>query len=402
MTELLAPAGNIEKLKYVYRYGADAAYIGVGSFSLRAKADNFSREEASLISEIKGNKKLYCALNVYFHNQDIKRLEKEIESFQVYPFDAFIISDIGILPLMKRYFPDTELHLSTQANCTNGEAAKLYRDLGFSRIILGREVGLKEIDEIKSTAPELELEVFVHGAMCLAYSGRCFLSRWMADRSGNDGTCAHSCRWEYRVLEEKERPGEYYPIEEGDGFTTIMSSRDLCMIDHLKELKDVGVDSFKIEGRMKSIYYAAIVTRAYRKALDRLTGKEISGYKGFREELDKVSHREYSTGFYFGKQEIEKPTEISYERQYRFMGIIGEKVGDGEYELIVKNQIVPGEEIEYVGPDVLFLKDSSFILIDPEGKEVSQADHGKEYTLKTAIPIQPGYIVRKANPRGLH
>ena len=218
----------------------------------------------------------------------------------------------------------------------------MYGDMGFSRVVLGREVSLAEIEAIKKAAPHIEIEAFVHGAMCLAYSGRCFLSAWMTGRSGNDGTCAHSCRWDYRVLEEEKRPGEYYPVIENEGFTSILSSKDICMIDYLKEMGDAGVDSLKIEGRMKSIYYTAVVTRAYRKALDRLAGKDIPDYQGYRDELEKVSHREFSTGFYFGREEIEKSTEISYQRQYIFMGSLGKELSPGRFELDIKNKIRRG------------------------------------------------------------
>ena len=273
--ELLSPAGSIEKLYYAYAYGADAAYIGIRNFSLRAKADNFKTDEHLEIKKIKKDKKLYVALNIFFHNSDLYNLEKSIDYISEYPVDAFIISDIGVLPLVKKYFPDTELHLSTQANCINTEAARIYRDMGFTRIIPGRELSLSEISEIKKALPDLEMEVFVHGAMCLAYSGRCFLSKYLADRSANQGDCAHSCRWQYRVLEESERQGEYFPVIEGENFTSVMSSKDICMIDHLEELKSAGVDSLKIEGRMKSIYYTAVVSRAYRKMIDSIGGKKI-------------------------------------------------------------------------------------------------------------------------------
>jgi len=405
--ELLSPAGNVEKLKYAYLYGADAAYIGIRNFSLRQKADNFNHEEHKIIRDIKGDKKLYGALNIYFHEDDLDNLEENLDYIANYPFDAFIISDIGIVRKLREFFPDTELHLSTQANCVNSEAVKMYRDMGFTRVVLGRETSLKEIERIKSNVPDVELECFIHGAMCLAYSGRCFLSSWMAGRSGNQGSCSHSCRWDYQVherepvherelvLEEAKRPGEYYPIYEGDGFTSILSSKDICMIDHLKELQDAGVDSLKIEGRMKSIYYTAVVTRAYRKAVDKLTGKFDGDISGFREELEKVSHREFSTGFYFGKDDIEKPTEKSYLRQFIFMGVIGPSNGESSWELIVKNQIRPGEELEFIGPDVLFFKSSEYRIVDEDGIDVSQADHGKTYSIITEADIQEGYIVRK-------
>jgi len=403
--ELLSPAGNVEKLKYAYQYGADAAYIGLHSFSLRAKADNFGRDEAAEIARIKGNKKLYCALNIYFHNNDLSRLEESLESFGAYPFDAFIISDMGIVRMLQKHFPDRELHLSTQANALNSESVKFYRDLGFSRIILGRETSLKEIEQIRRAVPDVQLETFVHGAMCLAYSGRCFLSSWMCGRSANDGSCAHSCRWHFRplegpantemVLEEEERPGEYYPIYEGEGFTSILSSKDICMIDHLQDLKNAGIDSLKIEGRMKSIYYTAVVTRAYRKMIQSLEGREIPDLAGYREELFKVSHREFSTGFYYGKDEIEQPTEKTYQRQFKFLGSIGREIREGLYELDVKNQILPGGEIEYIGPDHLFSKDSSFTLYGPDEQPLEKADHGKPCLIRPGVPVREGYILRK-------
>ncbi len=405
--ELLSPAGNLEKLKYAWQYGADAAYIGMKGFSLRAKADNFGEEEAAYIRRIKGDKKLYCALNIYFHNQDLKALEQQIEAFQLYPFDGFIISDPGVLPLIRKYFPSTELHLSTQANATNYQAVQFYGDMGFSRVVLGREVSLEEIAQIKARVPHVELEAFVHGAMCLAYSGRCFLSAWMAGRSGNDGSCAHSCRWNYKVkgageeqlprdlyLEEEERPGEYYPIEQGENFTTILSSKDLMMIDYLKEMKQAGVDSIKVEGRMKSIYYTAVVTRAYRKALDLLAGKEVPDFPAYREELFKVSHREFSQGFYFDKKEIEAPTEISYQRQFLFMGAIGVELEKGRFELDVKNKIRKGYPLEYIGPDLLFRKDENYKIYNAAGEEVEEADHGKVYSIVPSVSAAEGFIIR--------
>lgn len=393
--ELLSPAGNLEKLHYVYRYGADAAYIGIKNFSLRAKSDNFHNQEYETVKKIKGDKKLYGALNVFFHNNDLKLLEENLEYLSEYPFDAFIISDIGIVPILKKNFPNIPLHLSTQANCLNYNAASMYYDLGFSRVISARETSLKDLSEIKNRLPQLELEAFIHGAMCLAYSGRCFLSKYMADRSANSGDCAHSCRWKYRVLEEEERPGEYYPIYEGDGYTSILSSKDMCLIDHLKEFKDAGIDSLKIEGRMKSIYYAAIVTRAYRKAIDKLNGNTIDNYDDFVNEIYKVSHREFSTGFFFGKDEIEAPTMKSYLRQYMFLGSILKKVEPGIWELNIKNQIRKSDEIEYIGPSLLYKTDNNFILLNDKMQEVEKTDHGKITYIKTDSDLDEGFILRK-------
>jgi putative protease len=393
--ELLSPAGNIEKLYYAYEYGADAAYIGIKNFSLRAKADNFSADEYEAIRRVKGNKKLYTALNIYFHDSDIETLEKESDYIHKYPLDGFIVSDIGILGFLKKNFPDKEIHLSTQANCVNTEAAKMYHDMGIKRIVLGRELSLKEIEAIKNNVPDLEIEVFAHGAMCLAYSGRCFLSKYLADRSANQGDCAHSCRWQYRVLEESERPGEYFPVVQGENFTSILSSKDLCMIGHLKELKDAGVDSIKIEGRMKSIYYTAVITRAYRKQLDYIEGVSKEDPQPYVDEIFKVSHREFSTGFYYGKDEIEMPTFKSYMSEAQFLGSVEESAGEGIYRLDVKNQILASDSIEYIGPDLLYLKDEGFTLLDEDMQVVPKTDHGKIAYIKTDKKLKKGYIIRK-------
>ena len=418
--ELLSPAGNIEKLQYAYLYGADAAYIGIRSFSLRARADNFHSEEWRRIAEIKGRHKLYGAMNIFFQNDDLRILEEQSEYIARYPFDAFIVSDLGAYNVLRRNFPKTRFHLSTQANCINLEAAKFYRDMGFSRIILGRETSLDDIAKIKASVPDLEIEAFVHGAMCLAYSGRCFLSTYLADRSANRGDCTHSCRWMYRVLEEKQRPGEYFPvIESEEGYTTILSSKDLCMFDYLDRLKAAGVDSVKIEGRMKSLYYTAVVTRSYRKALDyldtldagshapgagavaeagaeatRFEPSKIEELRPYRDELYKISRREYSTGFYFGKRDADKTTTESYLREYTFLGTVGALVEEGMYELHVKNQIRTTREIEFIGPNVLFEKDADYRIFDERGNPVEQADHGKEYFLRPSVPVKPGYILR--------
>jgi len=395
--ELLSPAGNLEKLTYAYQYGADAVYIGIRSFSLRARADNFSSEEWSEIRKIKGSRKLYGAMNIFFHNSTLDELEAHIDYIARYPFDAFIVSDLGAYSLLRRHFPEKRFHLSTQANSINRESAKMYRDMGFSRIVLGRETSLDEIAGIKAAVPGLELEAFVHGAMCLAYSGRCFLSSYLADRSANEGDCTHSCRWNYRVLEEKERPGEYFPVIQGEDFTTILSSRDLCMFDHLDQLQAAGVDSIKIEGRMKSLYYTAVVTRSYRKAIDQL-GKTGSreDLAPYAEELSKTSHREFSTGFYFGRRDADKTTKISYLRKYVFNGTVGAALPDGRYILNVKNQIRGTDTIEIIGPDILYITDNDFVLFDENDQPVEKADHGKYCTIRSSVTVKPGYIIRTA------
>lgn len=377
--ELVAPAGNYDKLYYAYTYGADAAYIGLKNFSLRVKADNFHQQEYERIIRLKEQyptKKLFCALNITFHNRDIDKFISELDYFRCYPIDSFIIQDIGMVNLIKKYFPQAALHLSTQANCINREAVKLYHQLGFKRVVLGREASLAEIREIKDAVPEMELEAFGHGAMCIAYSGRCLLSSYLTGRSANGGACSHSCRWDYNllssqplssqasnqgnllrspaksiqqeaavnflggpvvdkdlaqsgtlVLEEKKRPGEYFPVFEGEDFTAILSSKDLCMIDHLEDMKNAGVDSLKVEGRMKSVYYVALVTRAYRKAIDAMEGR-ISQKEAepFIQELYNTSHRAFGTGFYYGSDDANETTSGATTSPYDLCAAVGEQV----------------------------------------------------------------------------
>ena len=395
MSELLAPAGNLEKLETVCRFGADAAYIGLKNFSLRKRADNFFESEATRMAQIKGGRRLYGALNIYFHNSDLNALFENREFLAACPLDGFIVSDPGIVEWLQTNFPERQLHLSTQANCLNREAAKFYRRLGFSRIVLGRETSLDEIKEIKDAVPDLELEVFVHGAMCLAYSGRCFLSRFMTNRSANGGDCAHSCRWEYRVLEEKERPGEFFPVEADERYTAVLSSKDLCLLHDLKTLQDAGVDSFKIEGRMKSIYYAAVVTRAYRKTLDALSGAEIPDLAAYQQELEKVSHREFTRGFLFDDGDETKTTGRSYIRRYRLLGKTGEPTGDGRFALKLYNRLTAGEEIEWISPSFPFKPERDYSLTDEEGRPLGGAGHGQTVFISSRHPIASGDIIRK-------
>jgi len=396
--ELLAPAGDLEKLEIAYRYGADAAYLGLAGFSLRRRANDVApHETAAALARIKNGRRLYGALNIYFHNEDLRRLDAQIDAIAELPLDALIVSDIGVVPTIRRRLPGVELHLSTQANCLNTDAARIYQDLGFSRIIPAREMSLEAIAELKSTLPDLELEVFVHGAMCLAYSGRCLLSAWQAGRSGNKGDCAHSCRWNYRhAIEEAKRPGHYYPVEEGDGFTTILSPRDLCMIDHLAELRDAGVDALKIEGRVKSAYYAAIVTRAYRKELDRIAvGATSDESRPYIDELYNVSHREFSTGFFFGDPEELVPTQRSYEQAYRYIARVLDEVSPGMFRLDVKNAFSRTDPIEFVGPDLPYRADDAFRLFDPEGRDTESLTHQAGGFIRPGIPVAPGFLLRR-------
>lgn len=356
--ELLSPAGNVEKLKYAYAYGAEAAYIGLKKFSLRVKADNFYDDEYKKVIELKKKypeKRLHCALNISFHDEEIDSLKENLDYFKLYPIDAFIVQDIGIVPLLQKEFPQAQLHLSTQASCVNSEAVKMYQKMGFSRVVLGREISIDQIKRIKDSVPEMEIETFVHGAMCIAYAGRCLMSAYLTGRSAQSGFCSHTCRWNFNLstdkssvpdkkiltveearkiaqsgtlqIEEEQRPGEYFPIFEGEDFTAILSSKDLKMIDHLDDLKNAGVDSLKIEGRMKSIYYVAMVTRAYRKALDALEGTiSFQQAKPFIDELENVSHRESTTGFYYNKADADKTTIGASDSKYQLAAQIGDEV----------------------------------------------------------------------------
>lgn len=397
--ELLSPAGNADKLRTAIGYGADACYMGLSRYSLRKNAGNFDESELEEVKRIKAETgaKLYCTMNIIFSEQQIQDVKALLPTLKDSPFDAFIITDLGLVPLFKKYLPEKALHLSTQASCINSESARMYRDLGFERVILGREASLDDIKRIKDAVPELELEAFVHGAMCMSYSGRCLLSSYLTGRSANQGDCSHTCRWNYKLhyaLEEEERPGVYYPIEEDEsGYTTILSSKDLCMIDHLDDLEKAGLSSLKIEGRMKSIYYVAVVTRAYRKALD-----HDPEWMKYREDLFNVSHREYATGFFYGRDSddgaINRPTSYGYRREYMYLGSVLEELGNGKYLIDVRNQIRVGKSLEYIGPDVLFIRDDSFTLTDENGEPIEKLDHCRKGFLHTSVPLKKGYILR--------
>ncbi len=357
--ELLSPAGNVEKLYYAYAYGADAAYIGLKKFSLRVKADNFYEDEYKKVLALKEKipgRRLHCALNISFHDEEIDALKDNLDYFRQYPIDAFIVQDIGIVPLLQKEFPNAQLHLSTQASCVNSEAVKMYKSLGFSRIVLGREISINQIRRIKDSVPDMELETFVHGAMCIAYAGRCLMSAYLTGRSAQSGFCSHTCRWNFKIdadangklkaetarqlaqsgllsIEEEQRPGEKFPIFEGEDFTAVLSSKDLRMIEHLADLRDAGVDSLKIEGRMKSVYYVAMVTRAYRKALDALDGKLSSEEAApYIEELENVAHRESTTGFYYNKADADKTTSGASDSKYQLAAEIGDEVTGQTFE----------------------------------------------------------------------
>lgn len=399
--ELVAPAGNLEKLEAAYRYGADAAYVGFEGLSLRAKADNFGPADAEALRSAKGGKRLYCALNVLFRRDDVRRLEALLDEIGGIPFDGFIISDPGVISLLRGAFPRAELHLSTQAACSNARTAAFWRDLGFSRIIPSRELSLGEIEAIKKEVPELEIEVFVHGAMCMAYSGRCLLSAALASRSANSGRCAHSCRWEYRVLEESERPGQYLPIVEDGSFSLLLSSRDLRMDARLGELRDAGVDAIKIEGRMKSTYYVAAACQAYRFALGSLAGESVPGLEAQLAELDWVSHRPYSTGFFFSDPAADACLGGPYQGESLFCALVTETLPDGSALLDVRNSFSVEDDLVALSPGRPPAPLGRFSLSDSEGSARDRAIHQESFALRAETPLPPySILVKRSGPRG--
>lgn len=380
--ELLAPAGNLEKLKMAIVYGADAVYLGGEEFGLRANADNFTRED--LIEGVdfvhSRGKKVYVTMNIIPHNDDFLGMANYIRYLTEIGVDAIILSDPGVYTIVKEISPDMEIHLSTQANNTNYMSAKFWYDHGVKRIVLARELSIKEISEIRKNIPsDLELEIFIHGAMCISYSGRCLLSNYMTGRDSNRGLCAHPCRWKYHLVEEK-RPGEYYPVYENERGTFIFNSKDLCLIEYLPQIINSGVSSLKIEGRMKSAYYVATVVKAYRQALDAYyaLGENYKFDPKWLEEVSKASHREFTTGFYFEKPSSE--TQIyhtsSYIRDYDFIGLVLEYDSNtGIAKIEQRNKMNLGEEIEVVNPKGDFFVQTIDSMKNEEGEPIDTAPH---------------------------
>lgn len=380
--ELLAPAGSLEKLKMAVIYGADAVYIGGEEYGLRAYAENFSMEEMKEGIDFAHSlgRKVFITMNIFPHNDDLENMPEYVKKISELNVDAIIVSDPGVYSIVRETAPDMEIHLSTQANNTNWRSAKFWHDQGVSRVILARELSLKEIREIREKTPEtLELEIFVHGAMCISYSGRCLLSNYMAGRDSNRGQCAHPCRWKYHLVEEK-RPGEYMPVFENERGTFIYNSKDLCMIGYIPEIINAGISSFKIEGRMKSSYYVATVVKAYREALDAY----YSGPDNYRfnplwyEEVCKASHREFSTGFYFDKPDGEGQiyNTSSYIRDYDFVGLV--TAYDKETKIATieqRNRMFTGEELEVVPPKGEYFKQIIKSMKNADGEAIEVAPH---------------------------
>ncbi|MCX8130076.1 MAG: U32 family peptidase [Clostridia bacterium] len=380
--ELLAPAGNLEKLKMAIEYGADAVYIGGEEYGLRASADNFNLEEMKdgiEYTHSKG-KKIYLTMNIIPHNEDLSEMPAYVESVSKLGIDAIILSDPGVYSIVKECAPEMEIHLSTQANNTNWRSARFWHEHGVRRIVLARELSFSEIKEIREkTDKALELEIFIHGAMCISYSGRCLLSNYMANRDSNRGQCAHPCRWKYHLVEEK-RPGEYMPVFENERGTFIYNSKDLCLIEHIPDIIESGVYSLKIEGRMKSSYYVATIVRAYRQAIDEYYNdpeKYIFNPK-LLEEISKASHREYTTGFYFNKPTGQDQIyhTSSYIREYDFVGLVTayDKV-TGMATIEQRNRMYTGDEIEVVRPGGGYFVQNIKTMKNIEGEEIEVAPH---------------------------
>ena len=350
--ELLAPAGDMERLEMAVAYGANAVYLAGTTFGMRSFAGNFSPDELKTAVALcrKNNVRVHVTCNTMPRNDEITRMPEWLEFLNDVGVDAIIMADVGVLSLAKQYAPKVECHISTQASIVNYQSAQAWYDLGAKRVILARELTLDEIREIRAKAPkDLEMEVFAHGAMCVSYSGRCLLSNYMTGRDSNRGACAQPCRYQYALVEEK-RPGEYFPIYESNGQTYIMNSKDMCMIDHVGELMEAGLDSIKLEGRAKSAYYAAIITGAYRHAID-AAAAGIPLDPVWRDEVEHVSHRHYSTGFFYG-QPGQYTENSRYIRDWQIVAKVISCDSEGNAVLTLNNKFHVGDVLELVGPDV--------------------------------------------------
>ncbi len=400
--ELLAPAGSLNKLKIAIEYGADAVYVGGEEFSLRVAAENFSPEdmaEGVKFAHERG-KKVYLTANIIPHNADIEEYERFLKEYLNSGFDAIILSDMGMFAITREIAPELEIHISTQANNVNYKSAEAWYKMGAKRVILAREMSIEEIEQIREKTPaDLEIEAFVHGAMCISYSGRCLLSNYMTQRDSNLGACSHPCRWKYFLVEEK-RPGEYMPVYENDRGTFIYNSKDLCMIEHIPELVRCGLNSFKIEGRVKSEYYLATVVKAYREAIDCFfeNPDKFEFDPKWLEELKKVSHRDYTTGFYFGKPDGNEQhyASSSYIREYELLGIVeGYDEKTGMLLVVQKNRFFKGSKVEFLRPKGDFVEHEIKYMENESGEELEVANRPQDIVrIKTAFSLPKGSMMR--------
>lgn len=382
--ELLMPASSLEVLKVAVIYGANAVYIGGEAFGLRAKAKNFTPEDMKEGVKFAHDHdvKVYVTANILAHNRDLEGVREYFKELKEIKPDALIISDPAIFTIAKEILPDMELHISTQANNTNYGTYNFWYRLGAKRVVTARELSMEEIKEIRENIPQdMEIETFIHGAMCISYSGRCLLSSFMAGRDANQGACTHPCRWKYAVVEES-RPGQYMPVYENERGTYIFNSKDLCMIEHIPELVEAGIDSFKVEGRMKTALYVATVARTYRMAIDDYKKspdyyrERLSFYKS---EIAKCTYRQYTTGFFFGKPD--ENTQIydsnTYIKEYTYLGIIGEK-RNGKYRIEQRNKFSVGEQIEVMKPNGENIAVTVKAIEDEDGKVMESAPHPQQ------------------------
>ena len=383
--ELLIPASSLEVLKIAVIYGADAVYIGGEVFGLRAKAKNFSMEDMAEGIQFahEHGVKVYVTANILAHNGDLEGVREYFTQLKEIKPDALIISDPGIYTIAKEICPEIERHISTQANNTNYGTYQFWWNQGAKRVVTARELSLNEIAEIRKNIPdEMEIETFVHGAMCISYSGRCLLSNYFTGRDANQGACTHPCRWKYAVVEEK-RPGEYLPVYENERGTYIFNSKDLCMIEHIPELIEAGIDSFKIEGRMKTALYVATVARTYRKAIDDYlisSEKYKENMDWYLEQISNCTYRQFTTGFFFGKpsEESQIYDNNTYIKEYTYLGIVGERNEEGLYRIEQRNKFSVGEQIEVMKPDGRNIPVTVKRIVDEDGNEMESAPHPKQ------------------------
>ena len=383
--ELLIPASSLEVLKTAVMFGADAVYIGGEAFGLRAKAKNFSMEEIREgIAFAHGHDvKVYITANILAHNGDLSGVRAYFEELKEIRPDALIISDPGVFMIAREVCPEIDIHISTQANNTNYGTYQFWHQLGARRVVTARELSMAELKEIREKAPaDLEMETFIHGAMCISYSGRCLLSNYFTGRDANRGACTHPCRWKYAIVEET-RPGEYMPVYENERGTYIFNSKDLCMIEHIPELIDSGIDSFKIEGRMKTALYVATVARTYRKAIDDyLESPELyrENMDWYLDQISNCTYRQFTTGFFFGKpdESAQIYDNNTYVKEYTYLGIIGECTADGLYRIEQRNKFSVVEQIEIMKPDGRNIPVVVRRIVDEEGQEMQSAPHPKQ------------------------
>ncbi len=384
-TELLIPASSLEVLKIAVMFGADAVYIGGEAFGLRAKAKNFSPEDMKegIAFAHEHGVKVYVTANILAHNYDLEGARAYFKELKEIKPDALIIADPGMFSLAKEICPEIDIHISTQANNTNYETYRFWERLGATRVVSARELSIQEIKEIREhISDKMEIETFVHGAMCISYSGRCLLSNYFTGRDANQGACTHPCRWKYAVVEES-RPGEYLPVYENERGTYIFNSKDLCMIEHIPDLIDAGIDSLKIEGRMKTALYVATVARTYRKALDDYAEspeKYEANMPWYLDQISNCTYRQFTTGFFYGKPD--ETTQIydsnTYVKEYTYLGIVGERNEKGWYATEQRNKFSVGELIEVMKPDGRNIEVTVKAIYDEDGQPMESAPHPKQ------------------------